>query len=200
MQNSTNFTRRNALLASIAAAVPLATNAVAGPAAPKGGAGLIDLDPIRTELVMNLVVTCSNPEPFARTAAARDGDRADIWPIVGGRFAGANIKGKVIPGGADYPVKRVDGTEIVDAFYRLQEDDGTNILIHNIGYAYPPAADGREIYRLVPTFTTAVGKHDWLNRSIFLATLVYGDMVPAEMRIASGPNENDRLIQVHRVY
>jgi hypothetical protein len=200
MQKMSHLTRRNALLASLAAAVPLAGAAQASTVAPKTAPGLIDLDPIRTELVMNLVVTCSSPEPFASTSPARDGERAEIWPIIGGRFEGPNIKGKVIPGGADYPVKRADGAEIVDAFYRLQADDGTNILIHNVGYAYPPAADGREVYRLVPTFTTAVGTHDWLNRSIFLATLVYGDMVPEALRVAKGPNENDRLIQVHRVF
>ena len=47
------------------------------------------------------------------------------------------------------------------------------------------------------TRSAPVGSYDWLNRSIFLSTLVD---VPEPMRVAKGPEENDRLIQVHRVY
>ncbi len=163
------------------------------------GGALTDLDPVRTELVMNLVVTCSKPEPMGPSNAAKDGKRGNIWPIIGGRFWGPRISGKVVPGGADFPVVRPDNIVVVDAFYRLQADDGTIIIIHNLGLAYPPDANGRRIYRLTPTFTTVEGPHDWLNKSIFIATLVAGNAFPKEMALAQGPDENDRLIQVHRV-
>jgi hypothetical protein len=158
--------------------------------------GLKNYDPIRTELVMNLVVTCSTPETMGPNKNSKDGVRDDFWPIIGGYFEGPSIKGEVIPGGADYPLERPDGVVVIDAFYRLRTEDGTNILIHNKGLAYPGDASGWGTYRLVPVFTAPQGPYDWLNKSIFLSTLV---QTPTHMAVAEGPDENDRLIQVHRV-
>jgi hypothetical protein len=157
---------------------------------------LVDLEPVRTELVMNLVVTCSSPEHTAPTTASKDGQRDDIWPIIGGRFEGPGIRGVVVPGGGDFPVVRPDGVTVIDALYRLKTDDGVTIIIHNRGLAYPAAAGRMDSYRLVPEFTAPVGKYDWLNRSIFVCTLLEA---PPAMALAKGPNENDRLLQIHRV-
>ncbi|HEX5787817.1 MAG TPA: DUF3237 domain-containing protein [Woeseiaceae bacterium] len=159
--------------------------------------GLRNYDPIRTELVMNLVVTCSTPETMGPNNNSKDGVREDFWPIVGGYFEGPSIKGDVMPGGADYPLVRPDGVVVIDAFYRLRTHDGTNILIHNKGLAYPGDGSGWGTYRLVPVFTAPQGPYDWLNKSVFLSTLVE---TPAPMAVAKGPDENDRLIQVHRVF
>jgi len=144
---------------------------------------------------MNLVVTCSKPERMGPSFNSKDGIRGHAWYIIGGKFWGPNIKGTVIPGGADFPVVRRDGVEVVDALYSLRTDDGTIIMIHNRGLGY----DKRdEKYRLVPEFTVNEGKYDWLNKSIYVATLVSD--IPESMRLAKSPNENDRLIQVHRIY
>jgi len=129
-------------------------------------------------------------------AQSKDGLRSEFWPIVGGRFEGEDISGMVVPGGADFPVVRPDGVEVVDALYRLRTDDGVTIIIHNRGLTYPGEGEWPQ-FRLVPTFTAPVGKYDWLNRSIFLSTLVE---TPPQMALAQGPAENDRLIQVFRVY
>lgn len=189
------ISRRNAIAAIGAGA--LAAPALAAPATPSSDlAMLADLDPIRTELVMNLVVTCTSPERPGPAAASKDGTRDEIWPIVGGRFAGPRIRGAVIPGGGDFPVVRPDGVTIVDALYRLRTDDGVTIIIHNKGLAYPQGAGKWDRYRLVPEFTAPFGRYDWLNRSIFLCTL---NDVPTPLRLARGPNENDRLLQVHRL-
>ncbi len=169
-------------------------------APPKGPDDLRVLDPVRTELVMNLVVTCSSPERMGPSKQAKDGTREVVWPIVGGRFWGPRLNGEVLPGGGDFPVLRPDGTMVVDALYRLRVDDGTQVIIHNKGLAYPAQGPAHRRYRLVPTFTTVEGPHDWLQSSIFLATLVYGEDVPAAYRLAKGPGQNDRLIQVHRVF
>ena len=48
----------------------------------------------------------------------------------------------------------------------------------------------------MPEFTAPVGKYDWLNRSIFLCTL---SDVPPALALAKGKDQNDRLLQVHRV-
>ncbi len=166
---------------------------------------LEDFDPVRTELVMNLFVTCSAPEPMVpelnsgATVTAKDGVRAEFWPIIGGWFEGPRLKGKVVPGGADFPVIRADGVEVVDALYRLREDDGSIIIIHNVGVAYAPVPGQQYRYRLSPSFTVAEGRHDWLNKSLFVATLLADNDMPRRFVRPARPGENDRLIQVHRV-
>ncbi|MDO7835443.1 DUF3237 domain-containing protein [Sphingobium sp. HBC34] len=166
----------------------MATRLAAASADPEP---LNTLDIIHTQLVMNLVVTCSSPERIGPSAASKDGNRDEIWPIIGGRFWGRGIRGLVVPGGGDFPVVRPDGAIIIDALYRLKTDDGVTIIIHNRGLAYSDTK-----YRLIPEFIAPVGKYDWLNKSVFIATLVE---VPASLALAKGKNENDRLIQVHQI-
>ncbi len=181
------------VLASLVATAGLVVAAMAG---TPGAWPLIERDPVKMELVMQLVVTCSDPEKIGSSERSKDGKRTEIWPIIGGRFEGKGIRGDVIPGGGDFPVLRPDGVEVVDALYRLKTDDGVQIIIHNVGLTYPGAKPGEERYRLAPQFIAPVGKYDWLNRSIFIATLTD---VPDSMKLAKGQNENDRLIQVYRV-
>jgi hypothetical protein len=154
-------------------------------------------DQPKLELVMKIVVTCSSPEPLGPTSASKDGRRDEIWPIVGGRFFGKDVRGTIVPGGGDFPVMRPDGVEVIDALYRLRTDDGVTIIIHNKGLAYPGATSQDTRYRLAPEFIAPQGKYDWLNKHLFVSTLVVP--VPAELRLAKGPNENDRVIEVYRV-
>lgn len=150
-------------------------------------------------LVLNIVVTCSEvevPFPHSSSGTTTDGRRTEVWPIVGGRWDGVSplgepVGGTVVPGGADLPYVRPDGTEVVDAFYRLRADDGTTIILHNKGLVYPP--ESGEKYRLNPAFTApAEGKYAFLNSHLFVASLV--DVPPHLRRAREG--ENDRLIQV----
>ena len=154
------------------------------------------LEPVTLELVMNIIGTCSSPERMGPADASKDGIRNEIWPIIGGRFEGKGIRGIVVPGGGDFPVVRPDGVVVVDALYRLKTDDGQTIIIHNFGLGYPAVAGTPERYRMTPQFTAPVGKYDWLNKAMFVASLVD---VPPSMALAKGPNQNDRLIQVFRV-
>jgi hypothetical protein len=191
-------TRRSLLGMVLAAAV--ATTAHGDPTAERWVAPA--LDPPRFELVMRIVVTCSSPEPMdpggaAGKGASKDGQRSRIWPIIGGRVYGKDFQGTVVPGGGDFPVTRPDGVTVVDALYRLRTDDGTTIIIHNKGLAYPAEGAEPRKYRLVPEFTAPQGKYDWLNKQVFVSTLVVP--VPKELQLAKGPNENDRLIEVYRV-
>lgn len=155
------------------------------------------LDPPKLELVMRLVVTCSSPEPMGGSGASKDGQRGRIWPIIGGQVYGKDFRGTVVPGGGDFPVTRPDGVTVVDALYRLRMDDGTTIIIRNKGLAYPSDKPQDRKYRLVPEFIAPQGKYAWLNEQVFISTLVVP--VPSELRLAKGPNENDRLIEVYRV-
>jgi len=170
---------------------------IADAAQPKDSEwSLTERDPAKLELVMQLVVTCSDPESLGAGAESKDGKRTEIWPIVGGRFQGKGIRGTVIAGGGDFPVLRPDGVEVVDALYRLRTDDGVTLIIHNKGLAYPMSKPDEWHYRLAPEFIAPQGKYEWLNRSLFIATL---SEVPEDMRIAKGPKDNDRLIQVYKV-
>lgn len=161
---------------------------------------LTDRDPIKTELVMQIVATCSSPERVGPSEESKDGKRHEVWPIIGGRFVGKGIRGTVVAGGGDFPVVRPDGVEVVDALYRLRTDDGVTIIIHDFGLTYAGREPGQERYRLTPEFMAPRGKYDWLNKSIFLATLTDVPTDAPQMHLAKGPNENDRLIQVYRVY
>ena len=180
------------LLSMMLATLPLASGAGAADAAWP----MVERDPVKLELVLQLVVTCSDPEPVGGSGTSKDGQRTEVWPIIGGKFQGKVIRGTVIAGGGDFPVKRPDGVEVVDALYRLRTDDGVTIIIHNRGLSYNGADTDGWRYRLVPEFFAPKGKYNWLNRSVFISTL---SDVPAAMRLAKGPHENDRLIQVYRV-
>ncbi|AQG77982.1 DUF3237 domain-containing protein [Spirosoma montaniterrae] len=110
-----------------------------------------------------------------------------IIPITGGTFNGTMpdgtpLRGNVLPGGADWQIVRPDGVAEVEARYTLQTDDGTLILITNRGYRHGPAevlkrvADGEWVdpaeyyFRTTPMFEVAPGPHDWLGRTVFVAT------------------------------
>ena len=108
--------------------------------------------------------------------------RAAIWAAQG-TFEGPRIKGRVIPmSGGDYPLVRPNGVIDFDARYLLEADDGTMIYMMNRSYRHaPPATAARmealdpvepsEYYmRVMPTFETPVGKHDWLTRTIIVGS------------------------------
>jgi len=177
----------------LAAAAPLA-HAPSAPPVPSGGAPKI-YDPVGLEWVMDILPFCSEPEFMGDKAdqTAADGDRHDVWPIIGGTFYGRGIAGTVIPGGGDFPVVRPDGVMIVDALYRLRTDDGQEIIIHNTGLGY-----GEDKFRLLPTFNVPGRKYAWLRESAFVATLTYP--IPPEIKAPDfGPKANGRLIQVFRL-
>lgn len=104
-----------------------------------------------------------------------------VVPITGGTFAGPSIKGKVLPGGADWQYVRPDGVLEVLAKYTLQTDDGALIMITNTGMRHAPPAvmerltkgemvPGSEYYfRTSAQFEAPAGsKYEWLNRALFI--------------------------------
>jgi hypothetical protein len=113
-----------------------------------------------------------------------EGERID-YPIIGGSFAGPEIQGDVLPGGADNFLIRNDGVGVLDARYRLRSDDGVVIEIHNSGLWVPnEAGQARmkcgldplpaDLYcRCTPVFSAPAGRHEWLNRSVFTGSVDY---------------------------
>jgi len=103
-----------------------------------------------------------------------------VVPIKRGQFAGPEIRGTIVPGGADWQLVRSDGVNELEALYLLRTDDGVTIQVRNRGLRHGPEAvmkrlfagepvDPAEYYfRAVPAFAAPAGKYEWLNRSIFL--------------------------------
>jgi hypothetical protein len=104
-----------------------------------------------------------------------------VVPIIGGTFAGPNIKGKVVSGGADWQFVRPDGVLDVQAKYTLETDDGVLIMVDNRGIRHASPAvmerltkgenvSGSEYYfRTTAQFEAPVGsKYEWLNRAVFV--------------------------------
>jgi Protein of unknown function (DUF3237) len=124
------------------------------------------------QFVYECEVTLSDVQDFGATL---EGHRR-IIPITGGTFAGPEIRGQVVSGGADWNLVRTDGTSSVEAAYYLRTDDGVTIRIINKGVsAGTPVADngsGERFFMFTaPTFEAPTGKYDWMNRAVFVATL-----------------------------
>ena len=118
--------------------------------------------------------------------------RRRIIPILGGTFEGPNIRGKVVPGGADWQVVRADGLAELDTRYLLQTDGGQLIYIQNAGIRHAPPdvtkkllagepVDPSQVYfKTILTFETSAPELQWLTRSIFIGT---GERNPSDVVI-----------------
>ena len=101
-----------------------------------------------------------------------------IIPIGGGAFEGPALKGKVLPGGADWSLVRPDGTAELDVRITLETEDGALIYAHYPGYlTNVPQIMGRWVkgeevpldeyyFAVTPTFETAAEQHAWLGRTV----------------------------------
>ncbi|KQS02351.1 hypothetical protein ASG11_16475 [Sphingomonas sp. Leaf357] len=93
-------------------------------------------------------------------------------PIIGGTFEGPRIRGRVLPGGADWQLQRADDYTLIEADYMIQAEDGTQIHVRNRGLTNTRVAGAKARYlRTVPEFEAPTGPHDWLNQSIFVGSL-----------------------------
>ena len=117
---------------------------------------------------------------LAWTAEVDIGDKQDLGagplghrflvPILGGRFSGPRLAGRVLPGGADRQLLRPDGVRELDALYEMQAEDGTLITVHN-QVLVDETGPGPRYARSVVRAGVARGLHDWLARRVFVGTL-----------------------------
>ena len=103
-----------------------------------------------------------------------------VVPILSGTFSGPDMRGTVVPGGADWQYVRADDVTVVEARYLLRTDDDVLIEVHNRGIRHGPAetmkrlaagesVDPSEYYfRATPVLTAPAGKYEWLNRHLFV--------------------------------
>jgi hypothetical protein len=121
----------------------------------------------------------ADPIPIGQT---HEGTRR-IIPILDGSFEGPHIRGTFVStGAADWQFTRSDGVTQAEATYAIRTDDGVVIQVENFGLRHGPAevmqrlvagadVDPAEYYfRTNPRFTAPIGKYDWLNKSIFVAS------------------------------
>ncbi|HEU4324330.1 MAG TPA: DUF3237 domain-containing protein [Roseiflexaceae bacterium] len=118
------------------------------------------------ELVMSLRVEIA---PALEVGEIGYGFRRVI-PITAGVFAGPQIRGVVLPGGADWNLARPDGVVEVWARYTLRADDGTLIGVTNAGLLVRQP-DGGLLARTTPQFEVAGERYAWLRRGLFVGTL-----------------------------
>jgi len=141
---------------------------------------------MNSRLLMTLQVVVPPPQ---KVGAVPLGTRA-IAPITGGNFEGPRLRGKVLPGGADWTLLRSDGVLELDLRIGLETDDGALIDMTSFGLRHGPpevlaalargeSVDSSKYYfRTAPRFETSAPQYAFLNRLIGIAS---GD------RRSSGP-------------
>lgn len=115
-----------------------------------------------------------------------------IVQITGGTFEGPGLRGKVVPGGADWQIIHADGFSELDTRYTLETETGKTIYVQNAGirHAAPdvmkqllagqPVDPALVYFRTVPTFETAAPELQWLTRAIFVGV---GQRNPSDVQI-----------------
>ena len=104
-----------------------------------------------------------------------------IYPVNGGTFEGPRLRGKVLPDGADWVIRRADGATMIDVRLGLMTDDGAAIAMSYTGlisiasgaverFRRGERVTYEETYiRTTPRFETGDARYDWLNRVIAVA-------------------------------
>ncbi len=131
---------------------------------------------IHTAHLMTLTLAVGARQAIGATP---NGNRR-VGLIAGGTFDGERLRGRVLPGGADWTAARPDGSTSADVRLVLETDDnaligmtyrgiGPSDVIERLsrGDAVDPTA---YYFRTSIAFETASTKYDWLNRIIAVGT------------------------------
>jgi len=109
-----------------------------------------------------------NTAPIQNIGAVPRGARV-TFPIIGGSFEGERLRGKVLPGGDDWTVKRSDGVVELDLRITLETDDGALIHMTFEGIR-DDGAPRAPYFRTLPRFETAEPKYAFLNKLLAVGT------------------------------
>jgi Protein of unknown function (DUF3237) len=103
-----------------------------------------------------------------------------VIPVLGGEVRGPDMRGTILPCGADFQIIRPNGFTELEAKYAFRMDDGAIVYIENIGIRFGPkqaldriargeAVDPSLIYfRSAPKFETGSEKYRWLMEHLFI--------------------------------
>jgi hypothetical protein len=98
-----------------------------------------------------------------------------VGAVLGGRFEGERLKGKILAVGSDWQAVRADGSWALDCRLVLETDDGALIAMTYRGLRHGPRevmdaiARGEQVppssyyFRTAALFETATDKYAWLN-------------------------------------
>lgn len=92
-----------------------------------------------------------------------------MFPIIGGAVQGDGWAGEIIPGGADFALRRPDGAYDIEARYCLRLTDGTPLMITNAG-RMQPMQDGSYQGRTHAVIEAPAGPHGWLSDVVLFGT------------------------------
>lgn len=135
----------------------------------------------RLVLLYRAEIEVASPQLLGPTPA---GERR-IYPILGGGFDGERLRGRILPGGADWQVVREAAGHVemrVEARFTMETHDGALIYVQNQGIrrATPEqvsrmmggeAVDPADYYfRMTPRFETGDARYDWLNGVMAVAS------------------------------
>ena len=131
--------------------------------------------PLQSEFLMQLTAELDPAQVIGDTP---QGDRR-IVPVIGGSFAGPQLKGQVLAGGGgDWLLFRKDGAAQLDVRTTLRTDDGALIYVSYRGVSVIPPdvrqriMGGEDVdpaqyyFRTTPYFETASEKYSWLNKLV----------------------------------
>lgn len=141
-----------------------AAQAPAAPAIPQVGNPTLPAHNPSSEYVFTIYATISDALTVGETARGQ----IRAIPITGGEVQGSKIKGRVVPGGADWQRTRPDGVTEIEATYAIQLDDGTVIKVVNRGLIDRNSPEANRYFRTAIHFDAPKGPHQWLNEAIFL--------------------------------
>jgi hypothetical protein len=151
---------------------------------------MADTAPIPPRLELIFAAQVAVGPPLDLGDVGKGGRR--IVPITGGEFSGPEIRGRVVPGGADWQVLRGDGVAELEARYTLRTDDGALIEVRNLARRHGPAevmaalAAGRPVepgsyyFRGATFFETGAPRYGWITRCIVVCS---GEREPAGVKL-----------------
>lgn len=128
--------------------------------------------------VADLVVSIGAPIEIGLVA----GNLRRVIPIAGGDVLGPRVRGRVIPGGADFQVMRADGITDLHARYVIETEDRHLIYVENTGVRFGPPElmeklrrgeqvdPGLIYFRSTPKFETAAPGYEWLMQNLFVCS------------------------------
>jgi hypothetical protein len=102
--------------------------------------------------------------------------------ITGGECDGPLLRGKVLPGGADWQIVHEDGAATIDTRYTLESHDGALIYVATRGWrtgarevleriAAGETVDPSEYYfRVTVQYEASAPGYEWLNRIVAVAS------------------------------
>ncbi|MBU6503334.1 MAG: DUF3237 domain-containing protein [Burkholderiales bacterium] len=138
------------------------------------------------EHIADLTVQVAAPVEAGQITGLNSRGRRRIIPITGGVLSGPRLRGRVLPGGADFQLVVSGTTTDLDARYMLALEgaphEGEHIFVQNHALRRGSAADIAKLvrgepvdptaiyFRCVPTFEVSSPTLAWLTESLFLGT------------------------------